>query len=55
MSIITVSFFFSRLFVRQQKPDARDSVNNGEDFPEGYRTLDEIKRGSKEHIRIIEQ
>lgn len=48
-------FEVSRLFVRQQKPDATYSVNKGEDFPEGYRTLDEIKRGSKEHIRIIEQ
>ena len=48
-------FEVSRLFVRQQKPDATYSVNKGEDFPEGYRTLDEIKRGSKEHIRIIGQ
>ena len=48
-------FEVSRLFVRQQKPDATYSVSKGEDFPKGYRTLDEIKKGGREYVRIIEQ
>ena len=48
-------FEVSRLYVRQQKPDATYSVSKGEDFPKGYRTLDEIKKGGREYVRIIEQ
>lgn len=45
-------FEADRLHVRQQKPDARYSIRKGEDFPEGYRTLEEIKNGHKGRIRV---
>lgn len=44
-------FEVSRLRVWQQKPDAYYEVGKGEDFPEGYRTLEEIKETKKKNKR----
>ena len=41
------------LNVRQQAPNAAYSVGIGEDFPEGYRTLKEIRDGHKGRIRVV--
>lgn len=48
-------FEVSELHVNQQAPRASYSVRKGEDFPEGCRTLEEIKDASHGRIRIIKQ
>lgn len=48
-------FEVSSLHVNQQAPKASYTVRKGEDFPDGYRTLEEIKDEGKGNIRIIKQ
>lgn len=48
-------FEASELHVNQQAPPASYSVRKGEDFPKGYRTLEEIKNTDWGRVRVEKQ